>query len=185
MGNAEGIRQQKMNIGSDTQTAGRELWSFSRTFYDRPGVATALITLQDETGLDVNLVLFAIWLGLSGRGRLTRQQLDAAQRAVYPIRVEVIEPLRALRRRLRTAVDADIQSLREHIKAIEIEAEEAAQLRLAGIAGACFPAEPEQRLADAEVNLDFYLGSANAGSTHAAVIRNELRRLADAANPNS
>ncbi len=174
-----------MNIGSDTQTAGRELWSFSQTFYDRPGVAAALIALQDEAGLDVNLVLFTIWLGLSGRGRLAKQQLDAAERAVYSIRIEVIEPLRALRRRLRTSVDADIQCLRERIRAVEIEAEEAAQLRLAGIAGPRFTAEPVQNLADAEANLDFYLGSANAGSTHAAVIRRELRWLSGAANPNS
>jgi uncharacterized protein (TIGR02444 family) len=183
MANAAGIRQQKMNIGSDAQTVGRELQAFSRTFYERPGIATALIALQDETGRDVNLILFAIWLGLSGRGRLTEQKLAAAEHAVYSIRVEVIEPLRALRRHLSTIVDADIQRVRERIKVVEIEAEEAAQFRLAGIAGTLFNADPVQRLADAEANLDLHLSTVNAGATHAAIIRRELQRLFEAAGP--
>ena len=64
--------------------------------------------------------------------------------------------------RLRTIVDDDIQRLRERIKAIEIEAEEAAQLRLAEVAGHAFTATPEQNLADAEANLDCYLRGADA-----------------------
>ena len=47
------------------------LWRFSLAFYARPGVSEALIGLQDRAGLDVNLVLFALWLGVSGRSRLT------------------------------------------------------------------------------------------------------------------
>ena len=43
-------------------------WRFSLAFYERPGVADALIALQDCDGFDVNLVLFALWLGVSGRG---------------------------------------------------------------------------------------------------------------------
>ncbi len=172
-----------MNIGCDAQTAVRELWSFSRNFYERPGVATALITLQDEAGLDVNLVLFAVWLGVSGRGLLTKRKLKTAERAVHSMRAEVIEPLRGFRRRLRSLVDDDIQRLRERLKAVEIEAEEAAQLRLAGIVGPGFAIEPEQSLTDAEANLDFYLGSANTGTPHAAIIRRELRRLHETARP--
>jgi uncharacterized protein (TIGR02444 family) len=42
-------------------------WCFSLAFYERPGVADALIALQDRDGFDVNLVLFALWLGISGR----------------------------------------------------------------------------------------------------------------------
>ena len=45
------------------------LWRFSLTFYARPGVSEALIALQDRAGFDVNLMLFALWLGVSGRRR--------------------------------------------------------------------------------------------------------------------
>src|SRR4029077_986465 len=47
-----------------------DLWRFSLAFYALPGVARALIALQDRDGLDVNLMLFAMWLGISGPGRL-------------------------------------------------------------------------------------------------------------------
>ena len=43
--------------------AAAELWEFSLDFYARPGVSAALIELQDRAGLDVNLILFALWLG--------------------------------------------------------------------------------------------------------------------------
>ena len=94
------------------------LWRFSLAFYDRPGVPEALIALQDRAGLDVNLILFALWLGVSGRCRLSRAGLATAERAARPIRAEIVEPLRALRRRLKGDPDADIQRLREGVKAL-------------------------------------------------------------------
>src|SRR5262249_17930336 len=76
------------------------LWRFSLAFYAAPGVAEALLTLQDEEGLDVNQMLFALWFGLSGRGRLDKDALAAADRAVGTIRTNIVEPLRSLRKRL-------------------------------------------------------------------------------------
>ena len=111
------------------------LWEFSLDFYARPGVSAALIELQDRAGLDVNLILFALWHGLSGRGRLDDERLAVADQAVRAIQTEIVTPLRALRRRLRTDPDADIQHLREAIKALELDAEKIAQARLAGCAG--------------------------------------------------
>jgi uncharacterized protein (TIGR02444 family) len=167
-----------MNPKCKLATATDEFWSFSLAFYDRLEVAAALLALQDEAGCRVNLILFAIWLGLSGRGRLDRPGMDEAERAIRSIEVEVIEPLRALRRRLKPAGDPDIQNLRESIKAIEIEAEEAAQTRLAALAASRCMAERSDRLTDAEANLDRYLGAATAAGPQAAIIRCELRRVA-------
>jgi uncharacterized protein (TIGR02444 family) len=156
-------------------TAG-EFWSFSLAFYDRPKVAAALLALQDEAGCRVNLVLFAIWHGLSGRGWLDKPGMDEAEGAVRSIEIEVIGPLRELRRRLKTATDPDIQGLRESIKTIEIEAEKAAQVRLAALAGPRSEVDRSTRLTDAEANLALYLGPATAGPP-AAIIRRELRRF--------
>jgi len=175
------IPQQKMNTAGDPGAARSRLWSFSLEFYERPGVAAALTALQDGAGLDVNLILFAMWLGLAGGGRLDEQGHDAADRAVCGIRVDVIEPLRALRRRLKTAAAADIQRLRERIKTIEIDAERAAQDRLAALAGPAFRADQAERLADAEANLARVLGPAAAQGEAAAVIRDELKRFAETA----
>ncbi len=183
MGPVAGIPQQKMNDAVAPGTAGKRLWSFSLAFYERPGVAAALIALQDGAGLDVNLILFSIWLGLSGRGRVDEPAQEAADRAVQAIRVDVIEPLRALRRRLKTAPAADIQRLRERIKTLEIDAERAAQDRLAALAGPAFRADRVECLADAEANLARALGTA-AGHGAAAVVRDALTHFANAAvNP--
>jgi uncharacterized protein (TIGR02444 family) len=155
------------------------LWRFSTAFYARAGVAEALIKLQDRAGLDVNLMLFALWFGLSGRSRFTAAELAAADRAAGPIRGELVEPLRALRRRLRSNRDADIQRLREEIKRLELAAERILQNRLARIAR--MPGsddDPASRLAAAEANLALYLGPEAAGSAEAAIIRDALRAYA-------
>src|SRR5215510_7813899 len=95
-----------------------DLWRFSSDFYPLPGVAPALIALQDRDGLDVNLILFALWLGVVGRGPLDQANLAAAERAVRDIKTEIVEPLRALRRRLKGKRDKDVQDLREGVKAL-------------------------------------------------------------------
>src|SRR6202007_2858796 len=68
------------------------LWRFSLGFYSRPGVSAALIALQDRAGRDVNLTLFALWLGASGRGQLTDEELEIADRMVRPITAEIVLP---------------------------------------------------------------------------------------------
>jgi uncharacterized protein (TIGR02444 family) len=151
------------------------LWLFSLGFYGRSGVAAALIALQDSSGLDVNLILFAIWLGLSGRGRLDQQQLNSAEDAVRTIRVEVTEPLRALRRRLKSVSERDIRRLREKIKKLELDAERAALARLAALAGPLTKADNAERLADADANFLLYLGAA-AQSAAASEIRDHINR---------
>jgi uncharacterized protein (TIGR02444 family) len=135
------------------------LWRFSLAFYARPGVSEALIALQDCAGFDINLMLFALWLGVSGRSRLSEEKLAIADRIAKQIRVDVVEPLRALRRELRADPDADIQSLREGIKALELAAEKVIQVRLGraaqpGTSGG----DPVARAAAARANLALYLG---------------------------
>ena len=168
---------------SNPATAAGEFWSFSLAFYYRPKVAAALLALQDEAACNVNLVLFSVWLGLSGRGRLDKPGIEAAERAVRSLEIEVIEPLRALRRRLRTAPDPDLQNLRESIKTIEIEAEKAAQARLAALAGSRSDPDPATRLSEAEANLALYLGTAAASGPQAALIRGEVRRSREDGSP--
>jgi uncharacterized protein (TIGR02444 family) len=154
------------------------LWSFSLRFYAHPGVAEALLALQDNAGRDVDLILFALWLGFCGRGRLDLDAAQSAREAVRTLTAGVIEPLRALRRRLKSDPEPDIQRLRERIKTIELEAERAALYRLAVLAGPAATADPELRRADAEANLALLLGP--AGSTEsAAALRQRFGDFAD------
>jgi uncharacterized protein (TIGR02444 family) len=163
-------------IASDADPA-EKFWQFSLAFYARPGVAEALLALQDEAGLDVNLILFGCWLGLSGRGRADRALIDRARTAAEPVRAQVIVPLRRLRRALAPAGEADLERLRERIKAIELEAEHAAQTLLAAFAPAAALREPGQCLADAAANLALILGRGHAAGAAPALLRRELRAL--------
>ena len=154
------------------------LWKFSLDFYARPGVSAALIELQDRAGLDVNLILFALWYGLSGRGRLDDERLAVADQAAHAIQTEIVMPLRALRRRFRTDPDVDIQRLREAIKALELDAEKIVQAHLAGCAGPpAIDVDLVERLAAAWANLTLSLGADRALSTQAGVIRRALEEL--------
>jgi len=137
-----------------------ELWHFSLAFYAEPGVAEAVLALQDRCGLDVNLVLLALWHGISGRGTLDAAALAGADAAVAAIRAEMILPLRALRRRLKPNPAEDVQRLRNSIKQLEIEAEKMAQDRLAMIAPlASAGLRPAERFAAARANLARYARS--------------------------
>jgi uncharacterized protein (TIGR02444 family) len=150
-------------------------WRFSLAFYALPGVAEALVALQDQGGFDVNLILFGLWHGLAGYGRLDRERLAAAERAIQSLRSEVVAPLRALRRRLKPSREADIQRLRDRIAGLELAAERAVQQRLAARAEPpARPADVTDRRADAEANLALYLGADAAERAEAAVTRRAL-----------
>jgi hypothetical protein len=116
-----------------------------------------------------------LWAGASGRGESTAETLAVAARIAGPIRSDLIEPLRALRRKLRLNPDPDIQQLRQGIKSLELAAEKLVQDRLGRIPlGASSDADPGARISDAHAKLALYFGSEIAGSAEAAVIRKAL-----------
>jgi uncharacterized protein (TIGR02444 family) len=155
------------------------LWRFSLAFYERPGVADALIALQDRDGFDVNLVLFALWHGVSGWGALGGDALAAAEQVAGTLRSEIVEPLRRLRRKLRHHPDGDVQRFREGVKALEIAGEKLVQERLARLAGnRCAETCPEGWRAAAHANLVLYLGGERVRSNEAAVIEEALDAFA-------
>jgi uncharacterized protein (TIGR02444 family) len=158
-----------MSAGELSDSEG--LWRFSLAFYARPGVSEALIALQDRARGDVNLMLFALWLGVSGRSRLTKEELAIADRIARPIGTDIVEPLRALRRKLSSAPDRDVQRLREGIKALELAAEKVIQDRLGCAARPAFgDADPAARAAAACANLALYLGPEMTRGAEAATI---------------
>ncbi|MGI9504973.1 MAG: TIGR02444 family protein [Geminicoccaceae bacterium] len=119
-------------------------WNYSLSLYGRPGVEHSCLELQRRHGLDVNLLLFVFWS--SDRGIEVHQAILArAEQAVSTWHVEVIRPLRALRRRLAAQrAKADPQSLlgqwpnhvaklQKDVLAIELDGEHLAQLALTEI----------------------------------------------------
>ncbi len=117
-------------------------WDFSLATYARPGVADACLALQEELGVDVNLLLLACWLARQGRrpgAELAARLRDAAAAHQDPI----VRPLRAARRALKArlarvdpALAGPLGQLRRAVAAAELAAERAEQLELGLIAGA-------------------------------------------------
>jgi uncharacterized protein (TIGR02444 family) len=103
---------------------GDPLWTFACAFYGRPGVAAACLTLQDEGGVDVPLLLYLIWCGRTGR-TLDASALAGAEARITPWRGQVIIPLRTIRHVMRSDLlpGQVTDPLRERIKLAEIEAE--------------------------------------------------------------
>ena len=150
--------------------AAEAFWRFSLMVYARPGVADALIYLQDNGGHNVNLILYGLWLGLCGATRLDAAALSRAKAAMARLDRDIVTPLRRLRRALKGDPDPDVRDLRRRVLVLEIAAERRVQARLA----ACAPrrkARAGDRRAVAEANLRLILGTDFASGEAASLYR--------------
>ena len=117
-------------------------WVFSTGFYGREGVAAECLCLQDECGVDVNLLLYCLWCASLGRA-LDRERLAALDSQVAGWRQQVVLPLRGLRRSL---VDSGAEEVREAIKTAELLAEQRQQRMMYEFPGSP-NGEPRSKLA--------------------------------------
>jgi uncharacterized protein (TIGR02444 family) len=120
-----------------SETRGSPFWRFSLQFYRLPGVADACIALQDEAGVDVNLLLFLLWNARMGR-LLSRADVAALESRVAEWRDGVVIPLREMRRQLKSppalVEKGTAEAFRTRIKQIELEAERLQQEGLFALA---------------------------------------------------
>jgi uncharacterized protein (TIGR02444 family) len=112
-------------------------WTFSLGFYRGAGVSEACLELQDNCGVDVNVVLFLLWMA-SQKRQLDVGEVKSLADKVRPWQADVIGPIRALRRRLKS--DAPLldkgsaELFRTKIKAVELESERLQQEAMYGLA---------------------------------------------------
>ena len=76
-------------------------WDFSLQVYGRDGVGAACIHLQEHHGIDVNVMLFCLWFGETGRGVLDADELASMKAATDRWHQEVVMGLRGVRRILK------------------------------------------------------------------------------------
>lgn len=119
-------------------------WDYSLCLYGRPCMEATCLELQRRHGLDVNLLLFACWLASQGI-ELDQETLIRAKKAVSTWHIEVVRPLRALRRRLAVRLDhakpesligrwpGEVARLRQDVLALELDGEHLAQLALTDV----------------------------------------------------
>lgn len=113
-----------------------DLWSFALNTYARPGVEEACLRLQRE-GFNVCLLLCAAWLGQRGVA-WEAPRAQALYGLAQPWHDDVVAPLRRLRTQWREAARTDpaLNTLREQVKALELDAERQLLLRLEALSRA-------------------------------------------------
>ncbi|HXX52403.1 MAG TPA: TIGR02444 family protein [Xanthobacteraceae bacterium] len=111
-------------------------WQFSLHFYRQAKVSDACIALQDDCGVDVNLLLFLFWLAAGGR-QLSAAEVERLDEAVRSWRDLTVVPIRDVRRKLKGSVTLvhpqKQEAFRTKIKAVELEAERLQQEALYGL----------------------------------------------------
>ncbi|MCK6431848.1 MAG: TIGR02444 family protein [Aquabacterium sp.] len=136
-------------------------WRHSLRLYAAAGVAPACLALQDDHGIDVNLLLLCCWLGSQGR-RLGLRDMRAAMTAVAAWQSGVVQPLRAARRALKPMAQgalADVApQLRQKLSRLELEAEfQEHELLLRWAESRTLTCRPDAPQATTAANLRTYL----------------------------
>jgi uncharacterized protein (TIGR02444 family) len=103
------------------------VWTYAVALYGRPGVAAACLGLQDSFGVDVVVLLTALYARHRRLG-FTEPDLRQADVAVRDWRKDVVRRLRAVRREVKPAAsekdtDGVAQKLWRSVQAAELEAE--------------------------------------------------------------
>jgi uncharacterized protein (TIGR02444 family) len=116
--------------------AARPIWDFVLEYYRQQGVSEAAIGLQDSAGIDVNMILFLMWL--SGQGKtLAEVDMRKLGQVSHGWQRSVVVPIRNIRRLLKENAPFVEQeaalAYRKKVQALEIEGE---QLQLNAMADA-------------------------------------------------
>ncbi|WP_282008334.1 TIGR02444 family protein [Brevundimonas aveniformis] len=118
------------------------LWDWAVRAYARDGVQDICLSLQDDDGQSVCLLLWAAW-----RGSVDPDDAEAAADVARSWHRTAIDPVRAVRRTLKKPVpdmeDTRRLALREEIKRVELSAERGLLDELEAVAG-----EPDGRAFD-------------------------------------
>jgi uncharacterized protein (TIGR02444 family) len=133
-------------------------WAFSLAVYADATVRQECLELQDEYGVDINLVLFCAFAGAVHGVVLSDRVMREAAGAVSTWQREIVATLRAARRALKpfaapnAPLNAPVIRLRAQVKTLELEAEQIEQQTLEHWAAAQMDAWPRAKPADAVVD---------------------------------
>lgn len=156
--------------------AAQSFWDFSLSFYALPAVQNACLTLQNDHGADVNLVLFLLFQANRGQA-LTAREVNDANEEIRVWRETVIQPLRKLRQTLKapiSPINIDAQALlHKQIKQLELNTEKLEQEFLETLRFSTPPTAtskpPEVKRAIAAANLKHYVDSLGLTIEHPAI----------------
>jgi uncharacterized protein (TIGR02444 family) len=120
------------------------IWDFVLNYYGRKGVSEALIGLQDQHGIDVNMLLFLMWMAAQGKC-VAAEDVEFVSTTSHAWQRAVVVPIRGVRRLLKEnppLVPAEAAAaFRKKVQAIELEGE---QLQLNAMAALVERLKPAQ-----------------------------------------
>jgi uncharacterized protein (TIGR02444 family) len=167
-------------------TSDNPFWDFSLALYRRPGVAEACLRLQDDAGVDVNLLLYFCWLATVRGTALDDSEIGKAVEGTDAWRARVVRPLREIRRSMKGGVEGmapeSAESLRSEVKRIELQSERLQQdllFRMAGSGARAIGGPGARRRA--EENIARYLKL--IGVPPAALVERDCRVVVEAGTP--
>jgi len=144
------------------------LWDFSLHYYAQPGVSHACIALQDGQGVNVNVLLWALWLAHRGH-KLEEELLGQAIEVIGDWDRKYVVPLRQLRRQMKIEfgiANTAVEKVRAQIKQAELFAEK----HLLKLLEDATPAIPPKVVADTrklmQENLCLYLQPLGIDEVH-------------------
>ena len=120
------------NLTSITQThlSASQFWDFSLAYYKYSDSAELMLELQNSHNLDVNLILFSLWIGSSHGSRLEQTHFHILDNAIEGWRANITQPLRNIRQSCKHLGDLDATTRNSFTKMaanIEIRSEHACQ----------------------------------------------------------
>jgi len=95
------------------------LWDFAVALYSNPAVEETALQLQNEHGINVNLLLWACWLDVMNQP-VHPARFTEAETLIAPLQNHWVEPIRQLRR---AASEPHLKPLKSALLAAELEAE--------------------------------------------------------------
>lgn len=107
-------------------------WRYALRVYGSEGVSPACLHLQDTHGVDVNVLLIALYAGLEDGRKVGTEEIGKLDATAKELRETLVLPLRTIRRLLKPMpFGPGSEDLRNQIKKAEIHAEKFEQSRLA------------------------------------------------------
>ena len=126
-----------MGTADSTPELDTPFWAFSIAVYAGDGVAAECLGLQERLEVDVNLLLFAAYMGAVEGVRLSQRDVASASAAVAEWHTEIVRPMRTARQALKApasntddALQPAAASLRLTVKRAELDAEKIEQALL-------------------------------------------------------
>jgi uncharacterized protein (TIGR02444 family) len=110
-----------------TENSASPIWDFVLGYYRQPGVSEAAITLQDSSGIDVNMILFLMWLSAQKRVLAVAEAKTVSEKSLG-WQHSVVVPIRRVRRLLKENAPLVEQeaalAFRKKVQALELEGEQ-------------------------------------------------------------